>query len=401
MDLSAVVLPAFCNTAFVFIEFALSPLIVTVLEGDTSKILILSSILYIASIVGYVCMAWFSRKFGLKIALLTVMLLNIIASIIAVAGIGNVNLIIAGRTISGFAIVSLLTQTWMNFVHGDESAIASQAIYNFTFYFGAVLGVCVAGISSEFIGKSNAWSMVNAIAIAFLVIGTIACAIVHDPAPEHCKYKMENPEWFKRFIIKSTIVKKNPSVRELNFRAGTAKFKFRSLVAFVCCEMTVGISEGVFYTAFSVQLSEQFHFTDIQISYVYIGIIMVAMISNVLIVPRIKMRNMWLIILTGLYIIIAIWSSILATVITVMTMIKALEQIIFSTIRAREYAEIPEAKRFTFMVLPMSIFQGGCVVGIIAGIDIMRKYSSELMYGFVAIAYAIAFAVVLVERTKW
>ncbi len=97
-------------------------------NGSTRRRCVLvSSMLYVMSIVGYLSMAWFSKMYGLRWSLVVVMIMNGLACVLAIVADGHAAVIVTGRAISGFAVTSLLTQTWMNFAGGDAQAVVTQA----------------------------------------------------------------------------------------------------------------------------------------------------------------------------------------------------------------------------------------------------------------------------------
>jgi MFS family permease len=367
-------IPAACNVAFVYVEFALAPLIRTVLRGG-DDVLLVSSMLYVMSIVGYLSMAWFSKMYGLRWSLVVVMIMNGLACVLAIVADGHAAVIVTGRAISGFAVTSLLTQTWMNFAGGDAHAVVTQALYNNSFYVGAISGVLAAGLASEYISKSYAWTFVNEIALAMFFFAVCACFfLAEDPAPEHAS----------RLSVKKNVVsQKNVralSTRELGFRGGVERFDWQALVPYIYGEFVTGISEGFFYAGFSVQLGEQYGLSDVEISVVYVGILFMSMMTNLFVVPRVSMRLVFVPILAILWSIAAVNN--LVVVVIAMAVLKSAEQILFCAIRAREYQEIPESKRFTMMVLPMSVFQVGCVVGVLGGLA-----AKNMWYWVVAVLY--------------
>jgi MFS family permease len=392
-------IPALCNILIVYVAFAISPIIITIVQEDLSKIAIITAISYMTSIIGYIWLSLFSKLYGLKLALLSSMILNAVASFIA-ASTTNINLLIVGRAIFGLAIPSLIAQTWMSFACGDNKAIVSQSFYNMSFYIGSIFGISVAGIMSELFESADVWSVVNKIAFAMFLFAIIILIFVHDPAPEHCKFNISTPAWLRKFMIENTKTQRTLSERELSFRVGTEKINIQTFCVFLYCEVILGISEGIFYTAWSVQLNQEYKLSEFQISVAYIGVCILALLSNMFVVPRVKMQHVLLLILSILYVFIACFYSHLMVVIFIMCIIKSTEQIPYSAVRAGEYAELPEKKRYTWMVVPMIFAQIGNITGIFVGNNI-RNVSYGFMYGFVAVAYGTVYAIVNFRGMKW
>lgn len=372
--------PILSNVVHVYLEAALAPLILTVLGDRDSNAI---SILYGMSVIGYVVMSKVSRLIGIKNTMIIVLVLNIISSIV------SINEIIVGRAICGLGATSLLSQSWMNYVVSDDRAMKSQAFFNVTFYIGWILGALVAGIASEYM-ITYAWTFVNLVAIGLFVATLIMCIFVHEPAPDTtCKWTCSH-----RWILELTKPVRAPSIREIAFRTGHETFNYRSILGLVYCEYVTGMSEGVFYSVFSIYMIEYYHFSNLHVSFVYAGIAVLAIIINIWMVPKFESCRIAIYMMVVGYACLALLcTNGFPVFITLNLIVKNVEQVIFSVVRVKEQLRIPEVSRVTVMVLPMTMFLVGCVTGIVGGIALYRNVSIHVVYVVLATFYAtIAFA---------
>jgi MFS family permease len=377
--------PILSNVFHVYTEAALAPLISTVLGNRQSDVIMLTSILYGMSVVGYVVMSKVSRWIGLRNTMIVVMLLNILSSIVAIVGENEITTVIIGRAISGLAVTSLLAQTWMNYVGSDDKSLGIQALFNVTFYIGWILGTMVAGLASEYM-KTYAWTFVNQLAAVFFSVTLIVCIFVHEPSPDHCKWTCSH-----RWMSEHSKPVRVPSMREIGFRTGNETFHYHSILGLVYCEYVTGISEGVFYSVFSIYMGEYYHFSDLKVALVYVAIAVTAIAINIWLVPRFESCRLAIYTIVVGYGCLAVFCSYDVSAFIILNLIvKGVEQVIFSVVRVKEQLRIPEVSRVTVMVFPMTIFLVGCVTGIAGGIAVYRNVSMHMVYIILATLYATA-----------
>jgi MFS family permease len=352
---------------------------VTVLGDQQSDAIVLTSILYGMSVVGYVVMSKVSRWIGLKNTMIIVLVINIISSTVSIF---VDKYIILGRAISGLGVTSLLAQTWMNYVGSDDRSMASQALFNVTFYIGWILGTLVAGIASEYL--SSPWKFVNQLAVVLFAITLMLCIFVHEPSPDHCKWTCSH-----RWTLERTKPARMPSAREIGFRTGHETFHYRSILGLVYCEYVTGMSEGVFYSVFSMYMTEYYKFSDLHVSFVYAGIAACSILVNLWLVQKCESCRPAIYMMVIGYACLSIFCTYGVPVFIVLNLIlKNVEQVVFSVVRVKEQLRIPEVSRLTVMVFPMTMFLVGCVTGIAGGIALYRNVSIHMVYIVLTTFYA-------------
>lgn len=402
-------IPIMSNIIFNVQEWALSPLLIYIVESDTSGYANKNnmdywiSVIFVAasafSFLGFYIQGWIATRFGYKSSFCLVYFFNLLGNIIQYIKYDNILYICIGQVLYGMSNSSLISQTWLNFISDDTDAVQMQVFFENSYSIGCIMGVLVAGLANEYIGM-NSWGVINLFIIVCDVVLLTSLMFVYEPF-QHREGKIKLT-WTKSLRLKDTKPSKQPSDQENSFRDGSSKFKIRNVSSRIICAFVIGICSAIYNSYLSIKLETDYHFSVLQVCFVYAALAVLSLILSTIFVQRITDRLnehhtllISFIALTIVYVTFGVCLEFVSmqSAFTIIGFFTAIEVILqFSevsngvTIQKRT----PEKLRARILMLSITAHEIGYVLG---GLVVLQLPNSSLFYVLAGLALASSFIV--------
>jgi len=371
------VLPIICLASYTFNEICLTPILVTIVEADTSHIdkdvalFTVKASIYVGSILGYICTAFWVPVIGFKAYAVITTILSIISSLIVLIVQNDVRVLTVARFFSGLASTSLLSQVWLQFLtNGNRyESVKVQTYFNLTYYISYIVGMLCSGIASHYYTQ-DAWKITSIFSQFFFASVLMTTIFFHEPMRtsgiDSIRKLIRLPRSLKRMRLPSTLYIKTFNSTE---HVVHQKRYVETVIVLLFCELTNGFSEGLFYVVLTIVLKTLYNFSDLFISITFIFIAVVSCVSNIIIVPRVSSLFIAQVstLLSILFVIMGLVLKVSdITLILSFALVKIIEQIVFTQVRVVEQGFF--TGKLYYMAMFMSMYQIGTVLGVISSV---------------------------------